>query len=212
MSYSSVSRRWMATLRRTLLVVSSQHAMIKYISRGESYSTWKFYQRDSDHHRGHLIETEDAKRTGLHFVDSKIRRCLSTTFDVRRKKVKTSFSLPQIDSNGTYCDESRVWKVHKVNLRASTGEENSILSFNPIPTSHEYPNTPMLTFYIRCFILSVILDFHLSLIHFQSHSYSASLFLRFFIISFVQHLQSVVCRRKSVFRIYGNILSWVTAW
>lgn len=104
------------TLARTLLVVSSQHAMIKYVSRGEFYSTWKFHQRDSDRHRGDL--TEDAKRIG--FVDSEVRLPSLTISDVHRKKVKTSFLLPSRHEQNCVCIamSPRIWKVYKVNLRA----------------------------------------------------------------------------------------------
>lgn len=140
----TVSRRWTATLGRTLLVVSSQRAAIKYVSRGESYSTWKFHQRDSDHyHRSHLTETEENRIT-LRRLQSPSSLFFNNFRSVRRK---TSFLLPQIDANRTYCDESGIWKVHKVNLRASVGEEKTT-QFWVLIQSQRLPSTrtrPLLT-------------------------------------------------------------------
>lgn len=68
----------------------------------------------------------------------------TTFFNIRRKKVKTSFLLPRANVNETYRGESGIWKVRKVNLNEyGRREDNSILSFNPISPSLEYLDTPV---------------------------------------------------------------------
>lgn len=110
--------------------------------------------------------------------------------NIRRKKVKTSFLLPQANANAneTYRGESGIWKVRKVNLNErGRREDNSILSFNPISPSLEYLDTPVVdvphgVLFTRPFPILTFLSPSLSFIHFYlSHPlYLLSTFLRLF--------------------------------
>lgn len=181
--------------------------MIKYVSRGESYSTWKFHQRDADRHRGHLTETEDARRIG--YDRTRFRRLWSPSFvvDNFRPPSEESKDIIPLAASRRQRNVSR-WAGNMESLQSKfesvheRREDNSILSFNPISASPEYPNTFVVDVpHGVLFTQSSSLSLFLPLCH------SASLFLRFLILSFAQHLRSTVHRRKSVFPIYGNILS-----
>ena len=182
--------------------------MIKYVSRGESYSTWKFYQRNSDRHRGHLTEVEDAKRIGCNQITLRSLRSLSFVEDNFRCPSKESKDIIPLTTSRHERIAMRAGNMEssqsKFESELEKREDNSILSFNPISASLEYPNTPIVDVPRGVLFTQYPLilpsppslpppSLSLSL----SLSHSTSLFLRFFIVSFAPS----VCSSSSKVRI-----------